>query len=88
MSLSDNFKPNAKRIFRLVSTLHGLPPSIRVRVSTDKLAILASSALLIKKDSLICLKGFMLIFFTYNMFRIKFLPESSQNSIMVIYDLL
>ena len=61
MSLSDNFKPNAKRIFRLVSTLHGLPPSIRVRVSTDKLAILASSALLTKKDSLICLKEFMLI---------------------------
>jgi len=75
MSLSDNFKPNAKRIFRLVSTLHGLPPSIRVRVSTDKLAILASSALLIKKDSLICLKEFMLIFSPITCFVLSSYPN-------------
>jgi hypothetical protein len=49
-------------IFRFVSILHGLPCSIRVRVYTDKFAILASSALLIKKDSLISLKEFVLIF--------------------------
>ena len=60
--LSDNFKPNAKRIFRFVSILHGLPCSIRVRVSTDRFAILASSALLIKKDSLISFKEFVFIF--------------------------
>jgi len=49
-------------IFRFVSILHGFPCSIRVRVSTDNFAFLASSALLIIRDSLISFTEFTRIF--------------------------
>jgi hypothetical protein len=61
MFLSETFNPKAKRIFRFVSTLQGLPCSILVRVSDDIFDFLASSALLIMKDSLISFKEFVLI---------------------------
>jgi len=60
--LSDIFNPKAKSILRFVSTRQGLPCSIRVRVSDDIFDFLASSVLLIMKDSLISLKEFVLIF--------------------------
>ena len=62
--LSEIFNPKAKRIFRLVSILHGIPFSIRLMVTGDMLAFLESSALLIRRDSLIFFKEFFLIFWT------------------------
>jgi len=62
LSLSDNFKPNPKRIFRFVSILHGLPCSIREMVRSEMLAFLESSDLLIKRLSLISFKEFFFIF--------------------------
>jgi hypothetical protein len=62
MFLSETFNPKAKRIFRFVSTLQGLPCSILVRVSDDIFDFLESSVLLIMKDSLISFKEFVLIF--------------------------
>ena len=49
-------------IFRFVFILLGFPCSIRVRVIDDIFAFLASSVLLIIKDSLISLKWFVFIF--------------------------
>jgi len=51
-------------IFRCVFILLGFPCSIRVRVIDDIFAFLASSVLLIIKDSLISLKWFVFIFFS------------------------
>ena len=59
---SEIFNPKAKRIFRFVFILLGFPCSIRVRVIDDMFAFLASSVLLIMKDSLISFKEFVLIF--------------------------
>jgi len=59
--LSDMLYPKAKRIFLFVSTLQGIPRSIRVIVKGDILAFAASSDLLIMRDSLICCKKFLFI---------------------------
>ena len=59
--LSITFKPKAKIIFRCVSILHGMPCSIRETVMGDIPAFLASSVLLISKDSLIFFNRFLLI---------------------------
>ena len=64
MSLSVNFKPNAKRIFRFVFILHDLPSSIREIVKAEIPAFLDSSVLLIKRLSLISFKEFLFIFYT------------------------
>jgi len=61
LSLSEIFNPKAKTIFRFVSTLHGLPRSIRVMVRGEMLAFLESSALLIIRDSLTSFRLFLLI---------------------------
>jgi hypothetical protein len=59
--LSEILYPNARIILRFVSILQGMPCSIRVMVIGDMLAFLASSALLIIRDSLISFNKFLLI---------------------------
>jgi len=59
--LSERLYPRAKRIFRLVSTRHGKCFSMRDIVIGETLAFLASSALLIMRDSLIFFKELLLI---------------------------
>ena len=61
MFLSEIFTPKAKRIFRFVPILQGLPSSIRERVRVEMFDFLANSALLIIKDSLISFNEFALI---------------------------
>ena len=51
-------------ILRLVSMRHGIPFSIRPIVIGERLAFLASSDLLIRNDSRIFFKEFLLIFLT------------------------
>jgi len=55
------FNPKAKRIFRFVSILEGIPFSIRAMVMGDIFALRASSVLLIIKDSLTSLKELLFI---------------------------
>ena len=49
--LSERLRPNANRIFRFVSILHGSPFSILDIVMGETFASLANSALLIRRDS-------------------------------------
>jgi len=75
MVLLDNFNPKAKRIFRFVSILQGLPCSILVMVSDDIFDFLASSVLLIMKDSLNSFKEFVLIFLPKTCFVLSSCPN-------------
>jgi len=59
--LSDRLKPKAKIILRWVSIRHGMPFSMRAMVIGDTSAFLASSVLLISKDSLTFFKELPLI---------------------------
>lgn len=52
-------------ILRLVSILHGMPFSMREMVIGETFACLASSALLIKRDSLVFFNLFALMDFTF-----------------------
>ncbi len=61
MVSSEFLYAKAKLSFRTVLVLHDMPCSIRVMVLIDILAFLASSALLIIRDSLTFLKEFLLI---------------------------
>ena len=60
-SILMSVEAKAKITFRFVSILHCLPCSIRVIVIGDILAFLASSVLLIMRDSLISFRGFLII---------------------------
>jgi hypothetical protein len=58
---SDKLYPSAKRILRFVSIRQGIPCSMRVIVMGETLASLASSDLLIKRDSRTFLRRFLAI---------------------------
>ena len=65
---SEFIDPKVLIIFRFVSILHGRPCSIRVMVLGDRSVFLASSTLLIIRDSLISFREFLLISLTLERF--------------------
>lgn len=61
LGLSEIFSPSANKIFRWVSIRQGMPLSIREIVIGEILACLASSVLLIRRDSRTDLRLFLAI---------------------------
>lgn len=59
--LSERSNPSARMILRMVSIRQGIPLSIRAMVIGETFAALASSALLISKDSLVSFSAFCFI---------------------------